>query len=183
VRRGEKREARTEGAKWEGKGSLFSLLPSLFSISSGWPPRRPLLGEDEKLGGTLGRGEDAGHCLKGHDFFRRGIGIEVNREGLDQRRAVGTSQRLDPGMGVAQAPALEPDPHRAIEPARDRGKLIEQGFGEEETLAAGGHCAEAHFSTLVAAVQDGPPTVQIGPVMVPIEDPEELLSERVNYKR
>jgi hypothetical protein len=147
------------------------------------PPRRTLPGQDEKLGGAFGGGEDAGHRLKGHDLLRRGIGIEVDGECLDQRWAVGTSQRLDPRVRLAETPALESDPYGAIEPAGNRGKIIEEGFGQQQTFAVGGHCAEAHFSTLVAAVQDGTPTVDSGTVMVPIEDPEELLSERVNYKR
>jgi hypothetical protein len=169
--------------KGEGGRVALSPFPLLISPSSAGPPGRALAGEDEELGGAFCGSEDAGHRLKGHDFFGRGVGIEVDGERFDQRWAVGTSQRLEPRVGVAQPPALQPNPDGAIEPARDRGEIFEQGFGKEETFAGGAHCAEPHLSTLVAAVKDGSPTVPAGSMMIPIQDPEELFSECVNYKR
>lgn len=147
------------------------------------PSRRTLLGEHEQLGGTLGRREYPGHCLKGHDFLGRGVRIEIDGERLDQGRTVGAGKGLQPRMGVAQAPAFEPHANGSIEPAGDGGQIFEKGFGKEEAFAVGGDGAEPHFSTLVAAVKHGTPTISSRAMVVPIQDPEELFFERVNYKR
>jgi hypothetical protein len=86
-------------------------------------------------------------------------------------------------MGVAQPSSVEANPDSAVEPAGESGQIIEEGFGEEETLAVGRYGAEPHSPTLVAAMEDRPPMEAGRAVVIPIQDPKELFSERVNYKR
>ena len=102
---------------------------------------------------------------------------------LDERRTVGTSQGLEPGMGLGQAAALEPDAYRAVQPAGLGTEIGEERLAEQQAFAVGGDGAEPHLPALVAAVKDNSPMEARGSVLIPIQDPEELLSQRVNYKR
>jgi hypothetical protein len=86
-------------------------------------------------------------------------------------------------MGILQPAPLEANPDGAIEPAGKRGQIVEKGFAEKETLTLGSHGTKPHFPTLVAAVEDRSPMEASRPVVIPIQDPEELFSECVNYKR
>ena len=81
------------------------------------PAGRPHAGEQKELRGDARRRQHAGHRLKGQDFLGGGIGIEVHREGLDQHGPVGAGQPLDPGIGLLDTAALQPDPDRTIQPA------------------------------------------------------------------
>jgi hypothetical protein len=86
-------------------------------------------------------------------------------------------------MGVAQPASFQANPDGTVEPAGERGQIVEEGFAEEEALTVGRHGAEPHPPALVAAMENRPPVEAGGPVVIPVQDPKELFSERVNYKR
>ena len=110
------------------------------------------------------------------DLFGRGIGIEIDREGLDQRWAIRPSQGVEPGMGIADPAALEPDPDRPVQPAGHGGELVEHRLAQQEALALRGDGPESQLATLIAAVNDGAPAEPGRPLLIPIQDPEELIA-------
>ena len=90
-------------------------------------------------------------------FFGRGVGIEVDGEGFDERGAIGADQRVEPGVRVGESPALQPDPHGAIQPAGHPAQLVQQRLAQQQAFALRCDRAEPQSATLAPLVDDGAP--------------------------
>ena len=140
------------------------------------PPCRLPPGEHEELGRAAGGRQHPCHRLECHALFGRRVGVEIDRERLDQRRPVGPREGVEPGVGLGDPAILQPNPHRAIQPAAHPTQLVQHRLAQQQALALGRDRPEPHLATFIAPVNDRAPLEPKWAMLVPIQHLEELIA-------
>jgi len=83
---------------------------------------------------------------------------------------------VEPGVTLRYLTACQPDPHRAIQPARTFRKRAQQGLGQEQAFSPRGYRTEPQFASLISPVQHHAPAKNRPLVPVPVQHPGQLLA-------
>jgi hypothetical protein len=85
-------------------------------------------------------------------------------------------------MILADVPAGEPHPDCAIQPAGSRRQGCQERLGKDQAFACRGDRPKTQFASLISAVQYHSPTKSRPLVPIPIEHPDQLIAQSVDYK-
>jgi hypothetical protein len=120
--------------------------------------------------------------LKGFALGGGGVGVEADRQGLDQWGPVRPLQRVEPGMTLSHLATGQPNPHCTIQPARSFGQGTEQRLTQQQALTGGSHGTKPQFASLISPMQYNTPGKSRPLLPVPFEDPDQLLTQGIDYK-